>query len=131
MNMNERIAAWNEEAQNCTCGHHHRLVQMQVYLEHGAIRRLPGYLSEQVYRHVTVVYDRYTGPAAGYQVIKNIQEAGVHVDEICMPENKSGDVIADEAGIVQVLLGVKKGSQAIIAVGSGTIHDLVRLFVPK
>ncbi|MFC9707690.1 sn-glycerol-1-phosphate dehydrogenase [Paenibacillus sp. NPDC056933] len=131
MNMNERIAAWNEEAQKCTCGHEHRLVQMRVYLEHGAIQRLSGYLSEQGYRHVTVVYDRNTGPAAGYEVVKNIREAGVHVDEICMPGNKAGDVIADEAAIVQVLLGVKQESQAIIAAGSGTIHDLVRFVCSK
>ncbi|QOS78089.1 sn-glycerol-1-phosphate dehydrogenase [Paenibacillus sp. JNUCC31] len=131
MNMNERIATWNEEAQKCTCGHKHRLVQMRVYLEHGAIQRLSGYLSEQGYRHVTVVYDRNTGPAAGYEVVKNIREAGVHVDEICMPGNKAGDVIADEAAIVQVLLGVKQESQAIIAAGSGTIHDLVRFVCSK
>ncbi|RAW17259.1 sn-glycerol-1-phosphate dehydrogenase [Paenibacillus taichungensis] len=131
MNMNERIATWNEEAKNCTCGHGHRLVQMQVYLEHGAIQRLPGYLSGQGYRHVTVVYDRFTGPAAGHEVVKIIREAGVHVDEIGMPENKAGDVIADEGGIVQVLLGVKQESQAIIAAGSGTIHDLVRFVCSK
>ncbi|MCG7382815.1 sn-glycerol-1-phosphate dehydrogenase [Paenibacillus sp. ACRRY] len=131
MNMNERIAAWNEEAQQCTCGHDHRPVQMQVYLEHGAIRRLPGYLSEQGYNQVTVVYDGQTGPAAGYDVVKSLRDAGLIADEFQMPENSAGDIIADEAAIVQVLLGVKQVTQAIIAVGSGTIHDLVRFVCAK
>ncbi|WP_440118600.1 sn-glycerol-1-phosphate dehydrogenase [Paenibacillus sp. QZ-Y1] len=131
MNMNERIAAWNEEAQRCTCGHEHRLVHMLIHLEHGAIQRLPGYLSEQGYNRVTVVHDRHTAQVAGYDVLSNIREAGCSVDEICMPENQTGDVVADEAAIVQVLLGVKLESQAIIAVGSGTIHDLVRFVCSK
>ncbi|MGC5771182.1 sn-glycerol-1-phosphate dehydrogenase [Paenibacillus pabuli] len=131
MNMNERIAVWNEEAQRCACGHEHRLVQMLVYLERGAIQKLPGYLAEQGYRHATIVYDKYTGPAAGYEVVKNIREAGIQVDEISMPGNKAGDVIADEAAIMQVLLGVKQESQTLIAVGSGTIHDLVRFVCSK
>ncbi|NUU80186.1 sn-glycerol-1-phosphate dehydrogenase [Paenibacillus xylanilyticus] len=131
MNMNERIAAWNLEAQQCTCGHDHRLVQMQVFLEQGAIRRLPEYLSDQGYHEVTVVYDDQTGPAAGYEVVKRLRDAGLAADEFRMPENSAGDIIADEAGIVQVLLGVKQMSQAIIAVGSGTIHDLVRFVCAK
>lgn len=131
MNMNERIAAWNEEAQQCACGHQHRVVDMLIHLEAGAIQRLPGYLSEQGYRQVTVVYDRHTFRAAGSDVLSSIREAGMHVDEIALPENRTGDIIADEATIVQVMLGVRLESQAVIAVGSGTIHDLVRFVCSK
>ncbi|WP_338708327.1 sn-glycerol-1-phosphate dehydrogenase [Paenibacillus amylolyticus] len=131
MNMNERIAAWNEEAQQCACGHQHRVVDMLIHLEAGAIQRLPGYLSEQGYRQVTVVYDRHTFRAAGSDVLSSIREAGMHVDEIALPENRTGDIIADEAAIVQVMLGVRLESQAVIAVGSGTIHDLVRFVCSK
>ncbi|MEK4663987.1 sn-glycerol-1-phosphate dehydrogenase [Priestia sp. FSL H7-0729] len=131
MNMNERIAAWNEEAQQCACGHQHRVVDMLIHLEAGAIQRLPGYLSEQGYHQVTVVYDQHTFRAAGSDVLNSIRDAGVHADEITLPENRSGDIIADEAAIVQVMLGVKLESQAVIAVGSGTIHDLVRFVCSK
>lgn len=75
MNMNERIATWNEEAQQCACGHQHRVVDMLIHLEAGAIQRLPGYLSEQGYRQVTVVYDRHTFRAAGSDVLSSIREA--------------------------------------------------------
>ncbi|WP_083679411.1 MULTISPECIES: sn-glycerol-1-phosphate dehydrogenase [Paenibacillus] len=131
MNMNERIAAWNEEAQECNCGHQHRKVDMLIHLEAGAIQRLPGYLSEREYDRVTVVYDRHTLRAAGSDVLSSIREAGIHVDEIALPENRTGDIVADEAAIVQVMLGVNLESQAVIAVGSGTIHDLVRFVCSK
>ncbi|PQP82338.1 sn-glycerol-1-phosphate dehydrogenase [Paenibacillus sp. PCH8] len=131
MNMNERMAAWNEEAQQCACGHPHRVVNMLIHLEAGAIQRLPGYLSERGYDRVTVVYDQHTFRAAGSDVLSSIRGMGIHVDEMAMRENRTGDIVADEAAIVQIILGVSLESQAVIAVGSGTIHDLVRFVCSK
>ncbi|CAH1215329.1 sn-glycerol-1-phosphate dehydrogenase [Paenibacillus sp. JJ-223] len=131
MNMNERIADWNRRAQECDCGHEHRAVEIQVVMEHGAIRKVPDYLSRKSYHHVTVVYDANTGPIAAFGVVRSLRAAGNRVDEICLRPAAAGDVIADEAAIVQLLLGVQQGSQAIIAIGSGTIHDVVRIVCAK
>ncbi|WP_353625665.1 sn-glycerol-1-phosphate dehydrogenase [Bacillus sp. JCM 19041] len=48
-----------------------------------------------------------------------------------MKPNKNGDVIADEASLVDVLLKVEPSTQLIVAVGSGTIHDIVRFVSGK
>lgn len=126
ISLNDRIAEWNMEASQCTCGNPHRTVEMHICLEDGALAQLPPYLSKQNYKKVTVVFDEHTKQAAGDEIITYLKSAGVITEELFLPGNTGGEVVADEAFIVKVLLGVSKDTDAVIAVGSGTIHDLVR-----
>ncbi|MCM3783156.1 sn-glycerol-1-phosphate dehydrogenase [Neobacillus mesonae] len=126
MNMNDQIARWNEEAADCTCGNPHRTVKMHICLEEGALSQIAPYVSSQNYNQVTIVFDEYTKQAAGDQVIAHLGAAGITAHELFLPRNAGGEVVADEAFIVKVLLGVSRDCDAVIAVGSGTIHDLVR-----
>lgn len=127
MDMNERIARWNEEASRCNCGSVHDRVNMDICLEHGALQKIAPYVTAKGYKQVSVVYDENTREAAGKRVAALLQEEGIKVDEILMQANPSGDVRADEAFIVQLLLAVSNTTEAVFAAGSGTIHDLVRI----
>ncbi|MGR6126274.1 sn-glycerol-1-phosphate dehydrogenase [Paenibacillus sp. SER-28] len=131
MNMNEQIKLWNEEAQASNADHPHRKVELFIEVRDGALDSVAPYLNQQDYRHVTLVEDEHTSVAAGTKVAELIREAGLTVDVVRLPPNAVGDVIADEAYIMKVLLGVADKSQAVLAVGSGTIHDLVRFVCYK
>ncbi|MBU9708210.1 sn-glycerol-1-phosphate dehydrogenase [Paenibacillus sp. AK121] len=131
MNMNEQIKLWNEEAQASNADHPHRKVELFIEVRDGALESIASYLIQQNYRHVTMVEDEHTSAAAGKKVAEFIREAGLTVDVVRLPPNAVGDVIADETYIMKVLLGVADQSQAVLAVGSGTIHDLVRFVCYK
>ncbi|MEK3851098.1 sn-glycerol-1-phosphate dehydrogenase [Paenibacillus sp. FSL R7-0340] len=131
MNMNEQIKLWNEEAQASNADHPHRKVELCIEVRDGALESVVPYLNQLDYRHVTLVEDEHTSAAAGKKVAELIREAGLTVDVVRLPQNAVGDVIADETYIMKVLLGVVDKSQAVLAVGSGTIHDLVRFVCYK
>ncbi|MGZ0040545.1 sn-glycerol-1-phosphate dehydrogenase [Paenibacillus ottowii] len=131
MNMNEQIKLWNEEAQASNADHPHRKVELFIEVRDGALESIAPYLNQQNYRHITLVEDEHTSAAAGKKVAEFIRDAGLTVDVVRLPPNPVGDVIADEAYIMKVLLGVADQSQAVLAVGSGTIHDLVRFVCYK
>ncbi|OAZ48162.1 sn-glycerol-1-phosphate dehydrogenase [Paenibacillus polymyxa] len=131
MNMNEQIKLWNEEAQASNADHPHRKVELFIEVRDGALESIAPYLIQQNYRHVTLVEDEHTSAAAGKKVAEFIREAGLTVDVVRLSPNAVGDVIADETYIMKVLLGVADQSQAVLAVGSGTIHDLVRFVCYK
>ncbi|UQQ36962.1 sn-glycerol-1-phosphate dehydrogenase [Paenibacillus polymyxa] len=131
MNMNEQIKLWNEEAQASNTDHPHRKVELFIEVRDGALESITSYLNQQNYKHVTLVEDEHTSAAAGKKVADLIREAGLTVDVVRLPPNAVGDVIADETYIMKVLLGVADQSQAVLAVGSGTIHDLVRFVCYK
>ncbi|MDU8675404.1 sn-glycerol-1-phosphate dehydrogenase [Paenibacillus polymyxa] len=131
MNMNEQIKLWNEEAQASNTDHPHRKVELFIEVRDGALESIASYLNQQNYKHVTLVEDEHTSAAAGKKVAELIREAGLTVDVVRLPPNAVGDAIADETYIMKVLLGVADQSQAVLAVGSGTIHDLVRFVCYK
>lgn len=131
MNMNEQIKLWNEEAQASNTDHPHRKVELFIEVRDGALESIASYLNQQNYKHVTLVEDEHTSAAAGKKVAELIREADLTVDVVRLPPNVVGDVIADETYIMKVLLGVADQSQAVLAVGSGTIHDLVRFVCYK
>lgn len=125
-NMNERIAAWNAEAEACPCGSNHHHVDMYTVISDHALEDIASYLQDKGYQHVTVIDDPHTASAAGYRVLKLLQQAGIQAEEVCLPFNNAGDVVADERYMVKVLLGISSTTEAVLAVGSGTIHDLTR-----
>lgn len=98
-----------------------------VRIESGAIREVTPYLLEKNYRHVSVVSDSITYEIAGSTVIASMIEAGIHAHSTIIQPNPSGDVIADEVSLIQLLLDIRvHASEAVIAAGSGTLHDIAR-----
>lgn len=99
-----------------------------VLLKSGALNGIAPYLKEQGYRKVAVAADRQTYEVAGQAVESRAAEAGIDVSVTLIKPNALGDVIADEASLVQLILDIKsRGAEAVIAVGSGTLHDISRM----
>lgn len=99
----------------------------RIVLEAGALRQVAPYLQEYGARRLVLVVDANTYGAAGQELEQLLQEAGLEPSLCLLKPDEKGDVIADEAAIVQLLLAIETGvTDALVAVGSGTIHDIVR-----
>ena len=109
---------------NCSCGRNHQLVVDDVILEEGALKKLPEILNKEPYdqyKHLVMVCDDNTYEAAGKEVERLL--GGIPVIKLD-PEN----LHANEIGVAKVKeqLDPIKEVDCMIAVGSGTIHDLTR-----
>lgn len=98
-----------------------------ILIEAGALTKLPQYLEDKQYERVQVVVDAHTYEAAGKRVEALLEKGFIQINTTFITPNAIGDVIADEASIVQLLLDIQQHRpQIVIAVGGGTLHDIVR-----
>lgn len=109
------------------------LEQLKVIeLDRGVIRKVAPYLLEQGYRQILLVADDHTYAAAGEQLMGVLEAAGVKTRVVLIQPDAQGDVVADEIELVQLLLEIRPDeTDALLAVGSGTIHDIVRFAAHK
>ena len=117
---------WLGRSIDCACGQRHEVPIRRIVIERGAMELAAGYVKEAGYRHVTLVADGRTQQAAGERLRVLLEAAQVEVSVSVIRENALGEVAADEEAIVQVLLDTPLSSQALVAVGAGTVHDIVR-----
>jgi glycerol-1-phosphate dehydrogenase [NAD(P)+] len=116
---------------DCGCGRIHSLDLDSVYVESGALKRLDGVLSK--FQKPFIVCDENTRDA----VMPAMEQSFIKYGSVTLPRR---DVVADNAA-VDLVLGLTKGSSdsfaaltvkeaapcdVLVAVGSGTITDLVR-----
>ncbi|MBB6732483.1 sn-glycerol-1-phosphate dehydrogenase [Cohnella zeiphila] len=98
-----------------------------IRLGAGASRETAAYLLEAGHRKVALVADDRTYAAAGRDLEKQLTAAGLTASTTLIKPNEIGDVAADEASIVQLLLDLQRtGATVCVAAGSGTVHDIVR-----
>jgi len=99
----------------------------RLLLEGGAVGGVAGYLEEKGLRRVLLVADENTFEAAGGALQRDLQAKGAAVELTIVKANGLGDVVADEASVVQTLLDVQRThADVLLAVGAGTLHDIVR-----
>ncbi|WP_435924679.1 sn-glycerol-1-phosphate dehydrogenase [Paenibacillus sp. DYY-L-2] len=99
----------------------------QLVLESGALGKVAPFLREKGCRRVLLAADANTYEAAGRELERQLREAGMEPALCMLTPDKTGDVVADEASIVELQLAIEPGmTESIVAVGSGTIHDIVR-----
>nr|WP_246427962.1 sn-glycerol-1-phosphate dehydrogenase [Paenibacillus phyllosphaerae] len=99
---------------------------MEGELASGALNQVAPYLLSRSYGAVGLVVDEKTWEAAGAALAAKLTEAAIAYTLCTIQPDAQGDVIADERSVVQVMLETPLKAQAILAVGSGTIHDIVR-----
>lgn len=98
-----------------------------LLVEAGAVQAAAPYLKEQRYSRVIVAADAITYEIAGKKLEEAIAALGISVHITLIKPDRQGDVIADEASIVQLLLDIQQHrAEVVIAAGSGTIHDISR-----
>ncbi|MGO4696675.1 sn-glycerol-1-phosphate dehydrogenase [Paenibacillus sp. 2TAB26] len=98
-----------------------------LLVEAGALQAVAPYIKEKQYSQVVIAADAITYSIAGKQLEEAIAAQGISVHVTIIKADRQGDVIADEASIVQLLLDIQlRKAQVVIAAGSGTIHDISR-----
>src|SRR5690606_34987222 len=71
--------------------------------------------------------DDQTYAAAGKDLERSLQQKRISILTTSITANGMNDVIADEASIIELLLDIQQhDAVVVIAVGGGTIHDIVR-----
>lgn len=98
-----------------------------VRIESGALQGVVPYLKENGFRQVSIVADERTYEVAGESLYSDAASAGIRVVATLIQPDRQGDVIADEASLIQLILDLRQAAaQVVIAVGSGTLHDIAR-----
>jgi glycerol-1-phosphate dehydrogenase [NAD(P)+] len=110
---------------NCTCQKHFP-INIHVDIQENSLMNIPSYLRSQNYRHIFIVFDQNTYQAAGKNLLECLTANNIVNNFACVQQNQQGDVVADEVSLVQILLEMPSDTDALIAVGTGTINDLVR-----
>ncbi len=99
----------------------------RLVLEAGALGQVAPFFVNHDSKRLVLAADGNTYEAAGRELEHLLREAGLEVSLCLLEPAGTGDVVADEATIVHLMLAIEPGlTDALIAVGSGTIHDIVR-----
>lgn len=126
MNQLNDPSAWLSKTFDCACGRRHEVPIRRVEVAAGALASLADYIAAEGIRLAAVVADARTVAVAGIEVQRRLAAAGVEARVVVLRDTRAGEVVADEAGIVGLLKELPPDAEAVIAVGSGTIHDIVR-----
>lgn len=108
----------------CDCGREHSLKVEDVYLEEDALKKIPEILKKEryaKYHNFVMICDENTYEAAGKEVERQI--GGIQKIQL-----DSRNLHANEIGVAKVKesLNLIENPDCLVAVGSGTIHDLTR-----
>src|SRR5690554_4741656 len=126
------IKDWLNHSFPCECGEYHTIPLKHVCIEEQATMKLADYCQHAGYSNLLLVADQRTYLSAGGSSFVDMLEAEGLTASLCLlQDNEQGEVVADEETIVQVLLALPEQVHTIVAVGSGTIHDLVRFVSSK
>lgn len=107
----------------CSCGKEHRCDIEDIIVEANAVNRVPELLKKGDYHKISIVEDENTKLVLGDRVKDIVSGAGYEVETVVLPGEH---LLPDETGIGSVLTGISIDSEMILAVGSGTINDLVK-----
>lgn len=97
-----------------------------IVVEHEALKSIAAYLQEHQFQKVVIVYDEHTKKAAVDKVVTYLTDALFTLKAVELEPNHHQQVIADEQSLIQLFNETPQDTDVILAVGSGTIHDIVR-----
>ncbi|QDP39108.1 sn-glycerol-1-phosphate dehydrogenase [Radiobacillus deserti] len=98
----------------------------ELLVERGALSKVTPYLENRKYSHATLVVDENTYNAAGKHLNNLLEDGGMETIVVSLKASLHNQVVADEATLVQLMVETSKHTDVLIAVGSGTIHDITR-----
>ncbi len=110
----------------CSCGREHRVLTREVVIEPEAARRLPEVLARRVGgRRVLLVADRRTWEAAGAEAGAALASSWA-VERCLLRDGPEGAIHASVELVDELAAAYPDAFDAYLAVGSGTINDLVK-----
>jgi glycerol-1-phosphate dehydrogenase [NAD(P)+] len=111
---------------SCSCGREHRVLTREVVIEPEAARRLPEVLARRAAgRRVLLVADRRTWEAAGAEAGAALAPTWA-VERCLLRDGPGGAVHASVELVDELAAGYPDAFDAYLAVGSGTVNDLVK-----
>ena len=111
----------------CDCGKIHELDVKTIIIEEGAISKVNSFLVEEgIGQAPAIICDTNTYKAAGKDLHSLIESPNKHL--IILKNNK---IYADEKSVKEVMDALDLKASSLIAVGAGTIHDVVRYVAKK
>lgn len=125
--MGINLSEFSNQARTCNCGNKHYEINVEkVVISRGAIIEVATFLKEKNYDRVTIVADEMTYKAAGQILRDSLIGKAVSAEVSIIKPDDQNDVVANEESIVQALLETSNDTDVLLAVGSGTIHDVTR-----
>lgn len=101
----------------CSCGHSHSISVRQIFIEPNASQRLESFLSP--YHCPVFICDTNTRKATGSVL-------AAYYKKYAVIELSPKDLHADNKNVNTLLKSIDDKTDLLIAVGSGTVHDLTR-----
>lgn len=109
----------------CDCGMPHEKPDMDIYIGANIIDNCVNYINARNFgKNAVLVADNNTYRIAGRKVESLLQESGYNIS-LCLLE-RDGELEPDESALGEILYAMEKGTNFLIAVGSGSINDLTR-----
>lgn len=103
----------------CGCGKEHKIMVKDIIIESEAIKKLSMIMEKEGFKNITIICDENTYAAAGEE-IKEIIPKGKFINL------KSENLHANEIAVQKVYECLWVENDVLIALGSGTIHDITR-----
>lgn len=103
----------------CGCGKEHKIMVKDIIIESEAIKKLSMIMEKEGFKNITIICDENTYAAAGEE-IKEIIPKGKFINL------KSENLHANEIAVQNVYECLSVENDVLIALGSGTIHDITR-----
>ena len=103
----------------CGCGKEHKIMVKDIIIESEAIKKLSMIMEKEGFKNITIICDENTYAAAGEE-IKEIIPKGKFINL------KSENLHANEIAVQKVYECLAVKNDVLIALGSGTIHDITR-----
>jgi len=125
--LRDQIERWVGREEPCSCPDGiHRVPTKRVLIEEGAIERLPEVIEQlRLPRTALVVVDDNTLAAAGEQVLRVLSAGGIRTTVLNL--GSEADVEDSYVKRVARALDGQAGSCMPVAVGAGTINDVVKM----
>ncbi|MBQ3048898.1 MAG: sn-glycerol-1-phosphate dehydrogenase [Oscillospiraceae bacterium] len=112
----------NNLAGPCSCGHNHEVITAHIDTDKGAAERMPEKLKESGFSKVWMVCDTNTYAAAGEKIEALLCKAEIFAGKTLLSHEH---IMADEYS-VELTESSINNYDLLLAVGSGTIHDITR-----
>lgn len=113
-------------ADACRCGKHHAVAVDEIAIVQGALSLGVDYIARRREQPAVLVMDRATRRAAGEMLESLLRRRGIEWVTVLLEPGAGGEVVADEATVMQVLTEAPLSAELFAAVGAGTVHDIVR-----
>lgn len=112
----------------CACGRTHHIPTRYITVGRGALDALPEALAATGGpARLLAVSDMSTRAAAWEKLSPRLRSLGVSVTEVVLPPGPHGPPLADEANRQRIQVAIRPDTDAILAIGSGTINDLAKV----